>query len=268
MINKTTINNKTVIYYESNNDRVPLILVHGWAGTFKNWEKVIPILEKDFKIIAINLPGCGGSEELSAEHTIKNYVNFLRDFVTTLQLSKFYLMGESLGGLISLDYANSSPDNLGKLVLVATPLKSPLFMHLACYGMKLMAKSKAGLFIADKVRVNNFLLKFWGKKYLVGNNATSKEFIEKQKAKSLESSSKVWLESGGDALVHDMTDNLESLKIPVLYLYSSKDKLTQNPTKQINSVKIKIEVLPGLHRPYDTDPELFSRKISNFLLEN
>ncbi|MDP3998888.1 MAG: alpha/beta hydrolase [bacterium] len=99
-----------------------LILIHGWCGSADFFTGIIPQLAEKFKIIAPDLPGCGlrgkeGSEELEGKHTIFTYVNFLRRLVKHLKLGKVNLLGYSMGGTITLEWAKKYPKEVSKIVV-------------------------------------------------------------------------------------------------------------------------------------------------------
>lgn len=269
MIKKLIINNKRVIYYESGTNLPKLLLIHGWAGSYNNWSLVIPYLEEKFNLICPNLPGCSGSEELDTFHSVENYANFIESFVKMVKLSNFFLMGESLGGLIALEYACKNFRKIKKLILISTPLKFDVLFKIVSYAMSVLSKNKLGLLFVDKIRTSNLILSTYGRLFLVGRKAKERDFIEKQKAKSKLSSSKVFLESGGHTLVHDMTKKLINLDIPILLYFGTKDRFMKHTLKYLQKLPKNIVLITNesQHQPYRDDPRLFSQNISKFLDE-
>ena len=41
----------------------PVVLLHGGFGAWNHWIRNIPLLEKDFNVLAVDLPGCGDSSD-------------------------------------------------------------------------------------------------------------------------------------------------------------------------------------------------------------
>jgi pimeloyl-ACP methyl ester carboxylesterase len=90
-----------------------IIFIHGMGGSHKGWEKVIKKVSKKFKCWAISLPGY-------RDFKIRRYAELIEEFIKKMEIKSPYIVGHSLGGLISIDFANrNSPE---KMVLVAAPL--------------------------------------------------------------------------------------------------------------------------------------------------
>lgn len=99
-----TIQNLTCAYrYEG--DGPVLILLHGWAQSSATWDNVAPILQKEYAIYALDLPGFGQSEAPSRAWTIEEYADFVQAFVRSLSLTPHAVIGHSFGARIAASYA-------------------------------------------------------------------------------------------------------------------------------------------------------------------
>jgi pimeloyl-ACP methyl ester carboxylesterase len=99
----------------------PLLVVHGylWSGTV--WEDVIPLLQRDLRVIVPDLPGFGESEKPSPARYAYGYEAFtesLVDLVASLGVGRVSVCGHSMGGAVALMLAAHHPDLVEKLVLV------------------------------------------------------------------------------------------------------------------------------------------------------
>src|SRR5471030_139675 len=98
MIKEILVDQKKITYYYQQNDGKPvLLMIHGWSGSYSNWANVLPFLGKDFEIIALNLPGCAGSDELDVSSTIKHYSKFLSEFIHVINKNEINILAESIG---------------------------------------------------------------------------------------------------------------------------------------------------------------------------
>lgn len=107
----------------------PQLLVHGLGGAAVTWIEVIGGLASRGPVVAIDLPGCGGTPLVQDEPlTIDAYVDLVVAVADTLGWSRFTLHGNSMGGLIATLAAAAHPDRVTRLVLVspALPPTSPL----------------------------------------------------------------------------------------------------------------------------------------------
>ena len=81
-----------------NNDGEPVLLIHGFASSSESqWPRVIDALKKDYKIIAMDIRGCGGSGK---PHDPKKYgIEMMNDAVRLLdhlKIDKAHIVGYSL----------------------------------------------------------------------------------------------------------------------------------------------------------------------------
>jgi pimeloyl-ACP methyl ester carboxylesterase len=96
----------------------PLVLLHGVGDSAVDWSWVLPALGSKHRVIAPDFPGSGDSAKPEREYTLEFLTNFLADFLKALEIPRAVLIGNSLGGLISLRWALANPDQVAALVLV------------------------------------------------------------------------------------------------------------------------------------------------------
>lgn len=83
----------------------PLILIHGLGGSHIVWEPVVPVLASERDVIAVDLPGFGGSPSLPSgqEPTPAALAGAVADFLAELEIEAPHVAGNSLGGWIALE---------------------------------------------------------------------------------------------------------------------------------------------------------------------
>jgi pimeloyl-ACP methyl ester carboxylesterase len=97
----------------------PILLIHGLGdAASKDWLNVIPELEKDYQVFALDLPGFGLSKGQYFEYSPHNYSLIIDWFIATKIQDKPILIGHSMGAAISLYYAANFSTNIEQLVLV------------------------------------------------------------------------------------------------------------------------------------------------------
>jgi len=107
-------------YWVYNDDpKLPIIvMIHGLRGTHHGLDLIAKQLP-GFRIIVPDLPGFGISKPLENEHSITNYVKWLKQFITELNLDKSpILLGHSFGSIIVSYYTKKYPNTITKLILV------------------------------------------------------------------------------------------------------------------------------------------------------
>lgn len=99
----------------------PLLALHGWLDNAASFSAIAPLLAKDFRVIALDLPGHGRSAHLPTGITryhVPDYVDHVLDAADELQLECFDLLGHSLGAGISSLAASAAPARIRKLALI------------------------------------------------------------------------------------------------------------------------------------------------------
>jgi long-chain acyl-CoA synthetase len=104
-----------------------LVFVHGYAGCAETWQFQISHFAHEYRVVVPDLRGHGQSDAPYTQYTMEELVTDLQTVVEHLNLpEKFVLVGHSFGGSICVEYANRYPENLDKLVLIATAGEYPL----------------------------------------------------------------------------------------------------------------------------------------------
>lgn len=97
----------------------PVVFLHGAGGLFAE-NPFLELLAKSYRVYAPELPGYNestGEEEL---HDMLDFALHGWDLIEALGLEKPHLIGHSMGGMIAAEMACIAPNDLGKLVLVAS----------------------------------------------------------------------------------------------------------------------------------------------------
>ncbi len=98
---------------------VPLICLHGIGGNTESFRPQLDELAKYTRVIALNLPGYGGSRPISPV-TFEMLSNRLHDFLDAAGIQRAVLLGQSIGGMVAIDFAARFPARVDKLILVGT----------------------------------------------------------------------------------------------------------------------------------------------------
>lgn len=91
-------------------DGEPLVLIHGIGGSSESWDPLWPVLERQFRVIAWDMPGYGGSEPLaSAVPGVDDYANELERLLAHLCIKRANIVGHSLGALLAAALCQRNP---------------------------------------------------------------------------------------------------------------------------------------------------------------
>lgn len=99
----------------------PLLALHGWLDNAASFTRLAPLLSRQRRVIALDLPGHGRSAHLP-EHAhryhVVDQVDAVLDFADALGLDRFDLLGHSLGAGIASLTAAAAPTRIERLLLI------------------------------------------------------------------------------------------------------------------------------------------------------
>ena len=97
----------------------PILLVHGLSGNWQNWLENLPRLARERRVVALDLPGFGRSEDPRDEITMPGYGRAVNELADRLELGEVVLVGNSMGGFVAAETAIQFPERVERLVLVS-----------------------------------------------------------------------------------------------------------------------------------------------------
>ena len=109
-------------------DDIPLVLLHGTSASLHTWDDWVEQLSDRHRIIRFDLPAFGlTGPSPNSDYSIESYTEFVIAILDKMQVDKFTLGGNSLGGYIAWATAVRFPQRVDSLILVDAsgyPIKS------------------------------------------------------------------------------------------------------------------------------------------------
>ena len=257
----TLVTEQGIVHYEAYGRGRPVLLLHGWLGSWALWRDTIEILGKEFRTYALDFFGFGESLDRTANFSVDNYVDSVHQFMDRLGIPKAPLIGHSMGGTVSLGASIRYPDLVVKTVVIGSPIQGK--------SLNLLLKLSGYKGIARIIWTTPALLKFFMRGYA--------HFIAKDGQKVgkmlVEDISKIstdsFIQSIGTLRQTDLRDQLHQIQTPVLGIYGKKDVIV-NP----NQSQVLKEYLPQSqiawfeesgHFPMMDEPDRFYDTVRDFL---
>lgn len=102
------------------NDAPPLLALHGWLDNAGSFARLAPLLAERYRVFALELPGHGHSDHLptGAHYHYLDYVRAVLAAVDALALTRYRLLGHSLGAGIAALVAAAMPARIERLLLI------------------------------------------------------------------------------------------------------------------------------------------------------
>lgn len=95
-----------------------LLCIHGITANCRCWDLVASNLSPDYRVLAMDLRGRGGSDKPATGYSIEQHGRDILALLDDLKVERPVLMGHSLGAFISLSFAAHYPDRVDRVVLV------------------------------------------------------------------------------------------------------------------------------------------------------
>jgi pimeloyl-ACP methyl ester carboxylesterase len=243
----------------------PLVLVHGLGASIATWAPVIPALERERDVLAVDLPGFGESAPLpdGTEPTVPALADALERELDAVGFESAHLVGSSLGGWLALELARRGR---ARSVVAISPAGmwtekerawADRFLRTQLRAAQLFAPH-AGLLRNPVVRtllLGGVMARPWRASpddviYGIGALARSR-FMETH-----------------EAMIRDRAGGLDEVRCPVLILWGTRDYLLPPRQAQRFARAIagaELRELRGLgHVPTADDPDLIARAILDF----
>ena len=129
-----------VVHYEVSGRGRPLILLHGWLGSWGLWQETMAYMGNYCRTYALDFWGFGESGKKRDTFTVYDYVNMIDQFMDQLGITNAPLVGHSMGGTVSLLVAIRHPQRVQKVVVIGSPIVgSSLNFLLKLCGHRLIA---------------------------------------------------------------------------------------------------------------------------------
>ena len=103
-------------------DGPPLLLIHGWPGSWYYWRLVMPALARDFKVVAADQRGIGLSDKPEEGYDSATLANDFVGLMESLGYDEFAVVGVDTGMLIAYAVAADHPERVARLAVGEAPL--------------------------------------------------------------------------------------------------------------------------------------------------
>jgi len=129
-----------IIHYEVYGRGRPVILLHGWLGSWGLWQETMENLGARYRTYALDFWGFGESGKKRTSYNVQDFVSLVEQFMEQLGIERAPLVGHSMGGTVSLMVAIQHPQRAQKVVVVGSPIHgSSLSFLLKLFGQRPVA---------------------------------------------------------------------------------------------------------------------------------
>ncbi len=257
------VTDQGIVHYETYGRGRPVLLLHGWLGSWSLWRDTIEVLGREFKTYSLDFWGFGTSSphQDTLNFSVENFVELVYQFMDRLGIRRAPLIGHSMGGTVSLGVAIKHPERVVKVGVVGSPIDGrSLNWLLKVSGYQAVAR----VFFIAPPAVKLFLR---GYSYFMATDGRrmSKMISDDFSQVSVNS----FFESIGTLRQTDLRPRLNEIQIPTLGVYGDKDIIV-NPRQH----RVLADGVSHAHIHYFSnsghfvmldEPELFHTAVLDFL---
>lgn len=216
------------MYYEVHGQGKPIVLVHGGGSTIQtSFEKIIPLLSKNRKVIAVELQAHGRTSDRNTDLSFEQDADDIAALLNYLNIDKSDFLGFSNGGTTTLQIAIRHPELVDKMIL--------------------------GSALAKRNGVPDW---FWG--FMAQAN------LEDMPAQLKDGYRKVASDTNGLQVMHDRDakrmvnfkdipdEQIKTITVPTLIIIGDKDVITPEHALELHRqiANSELAIIPGGHGQY------------------
>jgi len=240
-----------------------VVLLHGWGMNADVWEGILPVLTKQFRVTLLDLPGHGRSLGSLADYSLQN----LAATIDTGIPPNAMLVGWSLGGMIATQLTVNNPDNIRKLVLVAS---APQFVRDDTWPDGTDADVLDSFADGLKQNYQQTIKRFIVIQAMGSEHAREQQHILRERVFRHGNPQPAALEAGLAILRHtDLRPELAKITCPTLLVSGEHDALFRPDAAEKTRSMIAgacLSIIPGAgHAPFLSHPDLFLDSLLTFL---
>ena len=238
---------------------VPVVLLHGYADSWRTFELVLPHLPESILAIAPTQRGHGDASRPPEDYRPRDFASDLLEFMDVLKLESAVIVGGSCAGFIARRFAIDYPERTLGLVLLGSPLTlrdKP--------GVLEMYESTIAK-MTDPVDPR-FVREFQESTHV---RPVPENFLHTVIDESLKVPARVWLSTLEGLLDDDSSENLARIEAPTLIIWGDQDSVV--PLSDQKELESRIEnarliVYPGVgHALYWEEPGQIASDIGLFI---
>lgn len=242
-----------------------IVLINGLADDLESWGFQIPaFVDAGFKVLSFDNRGIGQSDRPAGPYSSKMMADDAKALVDHLGITNFHLMGVSMGGMISQEYALAYPDDLKSVTFACTYAKPDPF----CLNMFAMWGDLAQKIDVPFVMRDVALWAFTGP-FFEDRPDDAAEFADAMA--QLDMGVAPYLAQLAVIQNHDTMDRIGALKVPTMVLAGEEDILIPvRLSRRLHDAISGAEwaTVPGGHACLWETPEPFNETFIEFVKKN
>lgn len=249
-----------MLYYKRSGSGRPLVLVHGFLGGIAEWDALFAHFTRSYDVIAVDLPGFGGSAAIPAPSTLTGFAELIAGLLDALAIERCALLGHSLGSMIAQQFALDHRHRVERLVLYGAASTGTLPGRFETFDATIERFERVGI-----AQGGEPIIASW---FVAGRGHPGYRTYRKMAEAAVTATAIATLRAIAQWQV---TDRVGSIDAPTLVIGGDRDRSTE-PAEQFRLWRGlpsgQLCILPNCaHAAHLEQPELFHQLLARFLAE-
>jgi pimeloyl-ACP methyl ester carboxylesterase len=262
-------NGMTMAYIEAGNPHgQPVVLIHGFTDTARDWAPLVPELDPSFRLILVDIRGHGQTSKPECCYGRLDFAYDVKLLLDALHVERADVVGHSLGSFITQTFAEYWPERTRRVVLISSsggPLAScpPPVGAPAVTPIDFRAEIQK---LKEPIDPDSsFMVEWWS-----SPTPVDAEFIRRQRVDAAAIPLRVWLAVLDQGVAGPaLQATLPKLKAPTLLIWGEKDPIFGAQDRcslraALPDAQVQLYAELG-HNPFWEDPAAIAAAINPFL---
>ena len=237
-----------------------VVLLHGWTASTRWFDDLTPLLEGDYRVIAVDLLGHGGSEKPKDGYSPEEQADRVAAALERLGVERALVAGHSLGGAVAIALAARHRELTRALMVIDTPPDDEF------RDPDLLARFSVMPVIGQAMRrlaTDGTIKEGLGQGFAEGYDVPD-EFVDDFNKLTFTAYKESYDESGNYIEDGTLGNDLRSVRVPRLVVLGSEDRLVEPVDEAARIYRteydVRVELIPGAgHSPMVEKPRATAR---------
>jgi len=251
-------------------DAPPLVLIHGYTDSARDWAPIAPLLTPRFRLIIVDLRGHGLSGKPDCCYTRFDFAYDIKLLLDALHIGTANVAGHSLGSIVAQTFAELWPESTRRLVLISSTGTS--FGPAEPAGSPTPTQTPADSWLAAVAELNDpidpdsaFMRDWW--KVSIAYNL---EFARRQRRDAAAIPARVWRAIADQCLIGvDLCSMLPRVRASTLLIWGARDTLISDAGREAlrsGIAQVDVRTFSSLgHDLFWEDPRAVATVMIDFL---
>jgi pyruvate dehydrogenase E2 component (dihydrolipoamide acetyltransferase) len=216
-------------------DSVPVLVLHGFGADLNTWMFTQPALAEGRQVIALDLPGHGGSSKQLDRTDAESLAAIVGDALNALGIERLHLVGHSMGGGIAILFALRQPERVATLTLISSASLGPEINTAFIDGFVLAARRREAIEVLNLLVHDTALV-----------SRTMVEDVLRYKRldgvpEALAAFAEEWFPGGRQRAA--LSDAVAMLKLPVQIIWGREDRIIPVAHAEALTSRLPVHIL-------------------------